>query len=971
MSFSSTGKLSDLGTIIEPASNAVFSVENPQKVWVVLAGTLDLFLIDVGDDASTGPRSHILRVVEGGGVFGFSPRQEANGPKLIANPGPETTLLCLDKAQLEPLSNLTEAHPLLPILEHWIGSLSTVALEGIPPKFFTKLERGRQIQFGDGGGSVLAFDQVLWILPVEGSARFLGSETLPALDARHYFPVARGAWLSCAPHTRLDCIDSQRWLQQDPQWSALHAFSDLIRSWLVLQQNLRQDKENRRMLASAEADELRVERALLTLATPLERSERVSSDTGTTGDPLLQACEAVGRAAGIKIQAPLASAGALKQRDPVGAIARASCVRVRTVLLRAKWWKQDNGPLLAFIAADKRPVALLPRSSTSYSLFDPALPGFVDVTEKVAGELGGMAYVFYRSFPVHKIKIKDLLRFVLPGSGRDLARMVLMGIAAGLLALLPPIFIGIVFDDIIPGAQQHALVQVTVFLVVSAFAVALFSLSRQLAMLRMEGKMDAATQAAVWDRTVALPVPFFRDYTAGDLAMRGLVIGQIRQILFGSSFSSIISGIFSIFSFALLFYYSWELALLVALLTGISVMISSACGYFQLKYQREVSRVRGRISGMVLQFIAGISKFRVSGTETRVFGQWAREFTKQKLIYFRARKISNSLAVFNAAFPVIAYAAIFYWAADLFSSPVPRITSGQFLAFFAASVQFLAATQGLTSAVLSAMVVIPLWQRAQPILETLPEVDPHKVDPGELSGRIEVNHVVFRYRKDLPIVIDDVSFSVSPGEFVAFVGMSGSGKSTLFRLLLGFERPESGAIYFDGQELASLDLQAVRRQLGVVLQNARLLTGDILTNIVGPASLTVDDAWEAARLCGLDRDIEAMPMGMYTVVSEGGGAFSGGQRQRLMIARAVVGKPRILLFDEATSALDNETQALVSKSLENLNATRIVIAHRLTTVIGADRIFVMHKGRIEQVGTYAELMRDTGMFAQLAKRQLN
>jgi ATP-binding cassette subfamily C protein len=341
------------------------------------------------------------------------------------------------------------------------------------------------------------------------------------------------------------------------------------------------------------------------------------------------------------------------------------------------------------------------------------------------------------------------------------------------------------------------------------------------------------------------------------------------------------------------------------------------------------------------------------------------------LIYFRARKLSNALWVFKAAFPVIAYSAIFYSAAVLMATRTsPRMTTGDFLAFFAAFAQFLAAGLALSEAAVASLIVIPLIERAKPILNTLPEVDAGKIDPGELSGRIELNHLFFRYRSDMPLVLRDLSLSISAGQFVAFVGASGSGKSTIFRLLLGFEKPESGAIYFDGQDLSSLNLHAVRRQLGVVLQNGRVLTGDIFTNIVGSAPLSFDVAWEAARLSGLDGDIEAMPMGMHTMVSEDGGGFSGGQRQRLMIARAIVGKPRILLFDEATSALDNHTQAIVARSLDSLNVTRLVIAHRLSTVVNADRIFVMDKGRIVQTGSYSELIEQEGAFAELAKRQL-
>jgi ATP-binding cassette subfamily C protein len=265
---------------------------------------------------------------------------------------------------------------------------------------------------------------------------------------------------------------------------------------------------------------------------------------------------------------------------------------------------------------------------------------------------------------------------------------------------------------------------------------------------------------------------------------------------------------------------------------------------------------------------------------------------------------------------------------------------------------------------------VPTYERAKPILETLPEVDEMKADPGELTGELEVSHVSFRYREDGPIVLKDVSVQVKPGEFVALVGPSGSGKSTLFRLLLGFEKLEAGAVYYNGRDLVGLDIREVRRQIGVVLQNGKLMAGDIFTNIIGSSLLTLEDARQAARMAGLEDDLKAMPMGLHTVISEGGGTLSGGQRQRLLIARALVHRPRILFFDEATSALDNRTQAIVSESLDNLQATRIVIAHRLSTIMNADRIYVLQDGRVVQQGTYDELIQAEGVFADLAKRQM-
>jgi ATP-binding cassette subfamily C protein len=349
---------------------------------------------------------------------------------------------------------------------------------------------------------------------------------------------------------------------------------------------------------------------------------------------------------------------------------------------------------------------------------------------------------------------------------------------------------------------------------------------------------------------------------------------------------------------------------------------------------------------------------------------WARDFTRQKHQATAARRLSNGLSVFIGVFPLVCSGAIFFSNSRLVAAGAVSMSTGAFLAFHAAFFQFLAAALGLGFTAGSVLEIIPMFERARPILETLPESSAAKGEPGELTGNIEVSHAFFRYRTDLPLVLRDLSLRIRPGEFVAVVGASGCGKSTLFRLLLGFERLESGAIHFDGQDLAGMNPQSVRRQIGVVLQNGQLQAGDIFENIAGARPIGLDDAWEAVRLAGLEEDILAMPMGMHTIVSEGGGGLSGGQRQRLMIARAIASRPRILLFDEATSALDNRTQAQVSASLESLRTTRIVIAHRLSTVVNADRIFVLEAGRVAESGTYEELLALDGLFAKLAKRQL-
>jgi ATP-binding cassette subfamily C protein len=371
----------------------------------------------------------------------------------------------------------------------------------------------------------------------------------------------------------------------------------------------------------------------------------------------------------------------------------------------------------------------------------------------------------------------------------------------------------------------------------------------------------------------------------------------------------------------------------------------------------------------VLQFLSSISKLRVAGAEVKAFSLWARGFSRQRRHRFKARAVSNGLASFNAGFPLAAQLAIFGFAVPLLIADTP-LRTGDFLAFMVSFATCLSGMLSASGALISAATVIPLYEQATPILATLPEVDSGKADPGTLTGQVEMQSLRFRYDPDGPLILDDVKVTIRPGEFVALVGPSGSGKSTLLRLLLGFEEPEAGAIFYDGQELAGLDHQAVRSQIGVVLQNGRLMPGDIFSNIVGSSLATLDDAWGAARMAGLDADVEAMPMGMHTVISEGGGTLSGGQRQRLMIARALVRRPKLLFFDEATSALDNRTQSIVSESLDRLQATRIVVAHRLSTIIHADRIYVLEAGRVVQSGSYDDLLEREGLFRELAMRQI-
>jgi ATP-binding cassette subfamily C protein len=953
----------ELQPFLETVPERSFPVQDPETVWLVRSGHVDIFLASEDEKGLARARHHILRVGPGSAIFGIGQELGVIG---VLVPGAEVSRVHRDRL----CQAVGHAADVAAMVEGWVTRLALAFPDSELPSQPLAITPGQRLKVSKPGQAIFVHEGVVWVKHSKGVSHFEGRAELPHLNGDHCFPLARNTWMQADQGAVVDALDSSAWLQSGPDWTALDNFHAIAITCFNERHRIAEQREMTRLRESTAHDGAVMSGSLSMLAAPLagSRGEATVGEEGLS-DPLFLACQTVGAAAGIKIKPyPELRRGA-RVPDPVSSIARASGVRFRRVALKGDWWKEDGGPILAFRDSDNRPVALL-KEGGGYKLYDPIEGKWHRVTADLGLTVNPLGYIFYRPFPPTKLSVRDLLTFGLKGCQSELSAILLSGLAAGLLAIAVPFATGTVFDSVIPGAERVQLIYLSVLLVGIAAATAMFGLVRGLASLRVEGKMDSAVQSAVWDRLLSLPVPFFRDYSAGDLAMRSLGISQIRQALTGSALTSILCGMFSLFSLALLFYYSWRLALLASLLVAVAVGVSSACGVMQVRYQRRIFAARGRLASMVFQFITGVAKLRVAGAERRAFARWARESAGQREITVRSRKVSNTLTAFNSGFPLVCIATIFYYRAYLQTQPdMAQLTTGSFLAFLSAFTQLLAASLTLSSSVVSILNIVPLYERSKVIFQTLPEVDPAKASPGTLRGSIEVSHLSFRYKQDGPLILRDVSFTVEPGQFVAFVGPSGSGKSTLLRILLGFEAPESGAVYFDNQDLASLDVEAVRRQMGVVLQTGRLVNGDIYTNIVGAAALTLDDAWEAAGVAGIADDIKRFPMGMHTHIGEGGG-ISGGQRQRLMIARAIVGKPRILLFDEATSALDNRTQAHVSRSLESLKVTRIVIAHRLSTIVNADRIYVVDKGQIVQAGSCQELMEQEGMFRRLAQRQV-
>jgi NHLM bacteriocin system ABC transporter ATP-binding protein len=615
-------------------------------------------------------------------------------------------------------------------------------------------------------------------------------------------------------------------------------------------------------------------------------------------------------------------------------------------------------------------VALLPVTATRYVLFDPLHCTRTPLQARLAATLAPQAYTFYRPFPQRVLRWLDLLTFGLRGCGTDLCLVLLSGLAVTLLGMLTPHATAIVIDTAIPDADRSMVLQLGAALCAAACGQTLLQLAQGCALLRQHTTAGAALQAALWDRLLALSTTFFRQYASGDLQTRVTTISTMQHQLSGTTLRTLCTSSLALLNLGLLFYYSPLLALVALTVALVTCLATLTAGVLTVRQERTLQHLKGTLLGLTVQLITGVNKLRVAGGEVRAFAVWDRLFRQQQRARERRQRIADALTVLNAMLPTVATVGLFWCAMRLFQgAEATGLTTGTFVAFHAAFGLFLSGATSLSTTLIDVLHVTTLWERARPIVEATPEVHTGQSDPGRLTGTLALEHVTFRYRERGPVILDDVSLHAAPGEFIALVGPSGSGKSTLLRLLLGLETPEAGAILYDGQELSRLDVRAVRRQIGSVLQQSTLMAGTIFEHIAGGALITHEDAWEAVRAAGLAEDIAAFPMGLHTFVSEGGSNLSGGQRQRLLIARALVGKPAIVLFDEATSALDNRTQAVVTASLERLQVTRVVIAHRLSTIQAADRIYVLDGGRIVQQGSFADLAQQPGLFAQLMARQ--
>ncbi|MCY3816411.1 MAG: ATP-binding cassette domain-containing protein [Gammaproteobacteria bacterium] len=957
------------GDSVPCAGNLPVTLDDPDSVWFIDQGAVDLFLVEFKEGVEQTAPQHLLRAEAGNVLPGVAPDEEETTLSLIAKGLPGTLLKRL------PAADLSEVNPgeLARQADTWLtgvaDTLSRYATSRPRPNALAGPGKTQTL----GPGTVSVRRGVVWVSqPPVGASLFMDLIDCAEIGGaggtgEAMVALTQTGWLTLSGEATLIAKSSETLAAEGILLPALATFHAVAFALERLNRRLAVvDSANleRARTSSRRAAEEAARRRLFNIYDLPDEQDAAASDTA-----LAEAVQIIGRHEGIDFKVP-ESSGPFD--SPVGLvdILDASGVRARRVQLAAeeKWWRGDSNAMLSFRAEDGRPVALLPGVFGRYREIDPVSKRSVRVTPDRAGALKEDAWMFYRPLPSGSAEPIDLLRLGLAGSGVDLLRLVIFGLPGGLIKLAPAFALGFVANHVAGVRSAGALYAVALALAGLGLLGALLHLLQGTAMMRLEGRLSSRVEAAFWDRLLRLPRGTLHRYPAGDLAMSGMTFQNLRDGLQGALADSVLSLVFLLPVFGVIFFYDTLLGIIALVFSLASLLVTVALGWGQISsYGRMISAVR-RAAGNLFQIIKGISKLRVENAEGSAFAISAKDYREQKRAEFELGALEGQLQAFGAALAFLAGAVLLLAVAAGGERVFPV---GDFLVVYTVFIVFQAAIIRLGGSIGVIAATRPAFDQMRPMLAAKPETAVEGEPVEYLGGDIRFDHVCFRYEPEGPLILDDVTIRARPGEFIAIAGESGAGKSTLFRLALGVDQPSAGAVYYDGRDLRHLNLKQVRRKIGVVPQSVQLHPQDLWDNIVAHhEEASTEEAWQAAQTAEIEREIKAMPMGMMTMVGTSGTVLSGGESQRITIARSLMRNPRILLLDEATNWLDNQSQSQVMQNLAVLTSTRIVIAHRLSTLEQADRIYVLQSGKVVQTGAFKELMEADGVFRELVKRQI-
>ncbi len=961
------------GESVPCAGNLPVGLEDPDCVWFIDQGTVNLFLVEFRDGVEQAAPQHLMSRESGWLLPGVTPDRQGSDEdttlSIIAKGLPGTLLKRL------PASLLSRVDPseLAEQTDTWLTAITeTLARFAIPLPRPTALAKPGMTQTLTP--SILSVQRgVVWVSePPSGASLFMGivdtaERAEPGGPHEAFIPLTRTSWLTLFDEVTLTGQTTESLAEQGKLLPALASFHAVAFTL---------ERLNRRLVV---VDAVNLERARTSSRRTAEKTAQqrlyniydlpIDRDAGIEDTALVDTLRMIGRHEGIEFEIPAHSG---HSETPVGLvdILDASGVRARRVRLSAddNWWHGDSNALLAFRAEDGQPVALLPGMFGRYRQIDPVSKRSVRITADRADKLAGEAWMFYQPLPVRDVKPVDLLRIALRGSASDWARLVISGLSYGIIRLLPALALGFVANHISAGGSVETLYAVAVAVAAFGLLGALLHLLQSTAMMRLEGRSASRVEAAFWDRLMRLPPGILHRHPAGDLAMSGMTFQNLRDGLRGVVANSFLSIVFLLPVFVVIFFYDTSLGVVTLFFSLASLLVTVVLGLRQISPYGWMIRAARHVAGRLFQIVGGISKLRMDNAEGSAYAIWARDYRKQKRAEIELGEIEGHSRAFGAALPFLAGGVLLFAVMETGDRNIPV---GDFLVVYTVFIVFQSAIARLGESFGAMASMLPALEQMHPLLAAVPETGTEGEPVGYLGGDILFDHVSFRYDPDGPLILDDVTIRAHPGEFVAIAGESGAGKSTLFRLALGIDWPTSGAVYYDGRDLRHLNLKQVRRKIGAVPQSVGLHPQDLWDNLVSHYDgVSTGEVWEGVRTAEVEPQIKNMPMGLMTMVGASGSVLSGGESQRITIARSVIGNPRIMLLDEATNWLDNDTQARVIQNLAALTSTRLVIAHRLSTLEQADRIYVLKAGKVVQSGSFNELRETDGVFKELIRRQI-